>query len=387
MKVKWKREDMERAEEKNLAPWAVRACETRGRQYPEGLPQYRTCFQRDRDRIIHSNAFRRLEYKTQVFVNYEGDHYRTRLTHTLEVVQTAVALARVLRLNTDLTETIAMAHDLGHTPFGHAGEETLHQLMLAYGGFEHNRQSLRIVDLLEERYQAFPGLNLSWESREGIIKHTSAYDCPSTDDINPGKLPSLEGQVVNLADEIAYNCHDLEDGLRSDILSPDMLDELELWHEVSSRAQREGAFKSLDQQYYQAVRYLKNMLINEAIENSARLIEEANPLSADDVRNHRMPLISLPENLEEKNHQLRQLLMNKLYSHYRIIRMNDKAAFFLTRLFERYRQRPKILPQKVQDRIVENSVPERVICDYLAGMTDRYALDEYKKLFEPYEKV
>ncbi|MFC1851016.1 deoxyguanosinetriphosphate triphosphohydrolase [candidate division CSSED10-310 bacterium] len=381
------REDWEKIEEMTLAPFAVRASQSKGRVYSENPPPHRTCFHRDRDRIIHSNAFRRLEYKTQVFVNYEGDHYRTRLTHTLEVAQTAVSISRALRLNTDLTDVIAMAHDLGHTPFGHAGEETLHQLMKDYGGFEHNRQSLRVVDVLEERYQAFPGLNLSWEAREGIIKHNSAYDNPSSEDFNPGKKPSLEGQVVNLADEIAYNCHDLEDGLRSEILTPAQLSAVVLWQEVLQRAQKEGDFKSSDQLQYQTVRHLKNTLLLDAFEASQQAIQNSQVQTVDHVRSHPADLILLSPAMARKNQEFREFLFHNLYNHYRIIRMADKARFFITRLFERYQQRPDILPSKVHLRLAHSDEPERIICDYIAGMTDRYALDEYQKLFDPYEKV
>ncbi|MBN2385183.1 deoxyguanosinetriphosphate triphosphohydrolase [bacterium] len=381
------RQNWETYELQHLAPFALKACQSKGRQYPEPEATFRTCFQRDKDRIVHSNAFRRLEYKTQVFVNYEGDHYRTRLTHTLEVGQTAVALARALRLNIDLTEVIAMAHDLGHTPFGHAGEETLQHLMKDFGGFEHNRQSLRVVDILEERYQAFPGLNLSWEAREGIIKHQSAYDHPSEEDFNPGKKPCLEGQVVNLADEIAYNCHDLEDGLRSEILDPKDLSKLQLWQQVIDLTERDGACKSDEQRHYQAVRHLKNVLLTDAILNSQRELEEAAVESVEQVRDHDRLLICLSPDLALKNKEFRQFLFQDLYFHFRIIRMADKAKFFITRLFERFQQRRDILPQKIRTKMSSTDCPERLICDYIAGMTDRYALDEYKKLFEPYERV
>lgn len=383
----YKRQDWEKFEENVLAPYAAFASQSKGRQYDEPEPPFRTHFQRDRDRIIHSNAFRRLEYKTQVFVNYEGDHYRTRLTHTLEVAQTAVAISRVLGLNTDLTEVIAMAHDLGHTPFGHAGEETLHKLMEDHGGFEHNRQSFRVVDILESRYQDFPGLNLTYEAREGIIKHTSAYDSPSDEDFNPGKLPSLESQVVNLADEIAYNCHDLEDGLRAELITPQELDGIALWDEILMRARESGDFASADQLHYQTVRHLKNILLMDCIAESSKRIEKSGVTSIEDVRDYGQPLISLSESMSPKNKEFRNFLFHNLYFHYRIVRMADKAKFFLTKLFERYVNRPNILPSKVVHNLNGPDAPERVICDYIAGMTDRYALDEYKKLFDPYEKV
>lgn len=379
--------EAENLEHEILASYAVKSTESRGRQFKEIISPYRTCFQRDRDRIIHSNAFRRLEYKTQVFVNYEGDHYRTRLTHTLEVVQTAIAISRALRLNTDLTEVIGMAHDLGHTPFGHAGEETLNNLMKDFGGFEHNRQSLRVVDLLEEKYQSFPGLNLSWEVREGIIKHTSAYDIPAQDNLNPGKRPLLEGQAVNLADEIAYNCHDLEDGLRSRILDYDDLKSLDLWKKVLERTEKEGKIKSREMLNYQTVRHLKDILLNDAIEYSYSILKQLKIKNVEDVRAYPENIIGFNPVIEEKNREFREFLYNNLYFNYRIVRMADKAAFFIKRLFERYLQRPQILPPKIQERMRRTPAPEYAICDYIAGMTDRYALDEYKKLFDPYEKV
>jgi dGTPase len=380
------RAKMDEEEEKYLAPYAMKSRETKGRKYKEEDHPYRSCFQRDRDRIIHSTAFRRLEYKTQVFVNHEGDHYRTRLTHTIEVAQISRSLARALRLNEDLTEAIALAHDMGHTPFGHSGEETLNEIMRSYGGFEHNRQSLRVVDLLEERYPDFPGLNLTYEVREGIIKHETVYDKPLPSEFNPKFCPTLECQVVNLADEIAYTSHDIDDGLRSMVLSDEELNEVELWRESIEEIGKKYKNLSPYQKHSQAVRMIINLEVTDAIrETNARLLKYQIK-SVEEVRSLGENLLSFSSGLKKINSQLKMFLFNKLYRHYRMIRMADKAKRIITRLFEVYQDNPDQLPPHTQDKFKEFDKMQ-VICDYIAGMTDRFALQEYKKLFDPFERV
>lgn len=379
------RADLERLESNILASYATRAEESRGRLYPEPESMTRTCFQRDVDRIAHSKAFRRLEYKTQVFVNYEGDHYRTRLTHTLEVALVARAMARSLGLNVDLVEAIAYAHDLGHTPFGHAGEDVLNELTLDIGGFEHNRQSLRIVETLENFYPDFPGLNLSWEVREGLIKHTSIFDQPVVSDFDPEKHVSLEGQIVNLADELAYNCHDLEDGLRSNIIEIDDLKNLSLWKLATEKIQNRHL--SIDHIQNEAIRFIKGFLVNKALKASEETIRTAGIMTAEDVGNHHEPLIRFDTETGSMLRELSDFLLKNFYHNHRIIRMTSKAKWFLQDLFERYMAAPLLLPEKVQLMINGNERKKRVICDYIAGMTDRFALDEYRKLTDPATRI
>ncbi|MDH4223308.1 MAG: deoxyguanosinetriphosphate triphosphohydrolase [candidate division Zixibacteria bacterium] len=380
------RAGMNEREETHLAPYAMKSRETKGRKYKEEDHPYRSCFQRDRDRIIHSTAFRRLEYKTQVFVNHEGDHYRTRLTHTIEVAQISRSLARALRLNEDLTEAIALAHDLGHTPFGHSGEETLSEIMKTHGGFEHNRQSLRAVDLLEERYPEFPGLNLTYEVREGIIKHETVYDKPVPAEFNPRHCPTLECQVVNLADEIAYTSHDIDDGLRSQVLSESELNEAELWRKtIEEIKNRYGDLPSY-QKYSQAVRMIINQEVTNAIkETNARLLKYQIK-SVDEVRALGENLLSFSTELKKLNSQMKILLFNKMYRHYRMIRMADKAKRIISQLFEVYQNNPDQLPPNTREKLKDIDKMQ-VICDYIAGMTDRFALQEYRKLFDPMERV
>lgn len=375
------RHELQNTEDRNLAPFASRASASRGRYYPEEESISRTCYQRDIDRIAHSRAFRRLEYKTQVFVNYEGDHYRTRLTHTFEVTLVARALARALGLNVDLTEAIALAHDLGHTPFGHAGEEILNELMADKGGFEHNRQSLRVVEVLEKRYPSFEGLNLTWEVREGLIKHTSAYDHPSVTDYEPDRRVSLEGQVVNLADELAYNCHDLEDGLRSGILTIDQLKSLKLWQEAYEAING----RSLEPEFVRhgAVGFIKDLLVKDAIAASWKSIESVEPKTPADAREYHRDLVQFSDAMREKLDVLSRFLLDNFYFNHRIIRMTTKAKWFLKDLFIRYQAIPRLLPEKIQRYIESETDKDRVICDYIAGMTDRFALDEYRKLTDP----
>jgi dGTPase len=375
--------DWEKREESNLAPYAVKSAASRGRAYPEEEHNYRSVFQRDRDRIIHSTAFRRLEYKTQVFVYHESDYYRTRLTHTIEVVQVSGCIARALGLNEDLCEAIALAHDLGHTPFGHAGEKALNELMKDEGGFEHNHHGLRVVDKLESRYPDFQGLNLSWEVREGIIKHTTPYDRPLPSKFEPEKMPTLEAQVVNLADEVAYNSHDLDDGLTAGLIEEEGLGEVELWREIYKSKRQ-----SLDREHrkYQAVRTLINSQVTDALEFSIMKLQELKIRSVEDARNNAYPLVSFSPEMQRKNQALKEFLFKNMYLHYRVVRMSGKAERFIRELFNVYLRCPGQLPPAAQ-KTFETECPRRAICDYIAGMTDRFALDEYKKLFEPYEKV
>lgn len=393
------REQLECLEEITLAPYAVKSKDSCKRVHEEEEHPLRTAFQRDRDRIIHSLAFRRLEYKTQVFVNYEGDHYRTRLTHTIEVMHVANTLSRLLRLNPDLTEAIAYAHDLGHTPFGHAGEKILDKLMRNHGGFEHNRQSLRVVDSLEKNYPGFSGLNLTKYTRDGIMKHRSEHDKPKIDNLDLSPNTSLEGQVVNIADEIAYICHDLEDGLRSGILNLKEVETLELWNKASKDANKHGIGKNFGKFQFQIIRFLKNLLVTDCAEASLKLLEKENVDSVDKVRNWKKSFIGFHEDVEKGCAEINAFLMENFYQNYRIVRMASKAEEFITKLFERYVKRPEILPPGVQKQVNtikksnnKKKVDEeysvfRTVCDYIAGMTDRFALEEYEKLFNPSKRV
>ncbi|PNU19067.1 deoxyguanosinetriphosphate triphosphohydrolase [Geothermobacter hydrogeniphilus] len=376
-------------ERPDLAPYAARSSASRGRKYDEPYKDDRPAFERDRDRIIHCAAFRRLEYKTQVFVNHEGDYYRTRLTHSLEVAQIARGIARRMSLNEDLTEALALAHDLGHTPFGHTGEHALNKLMKDHGGFEHNRQSLRVVEELEERYPGFPGLNLSWETREGIIKHSSDYDRPDSgaaNDYEPGLRPSLEAQIIDLADEIAYNNHDIDDGLKSGYICLQQLAEIPLWQTTYERVADKFPAIDPERHVHQTISHLIGVLISDVVEYSRAMLNSGGIDSPEAVRQQPERLIAFSAEMNEKNHQLKRFLYEKLYCHYKVERMRLKAERFLTQLFETYRQNPTLLPDSYQQRFSSIGI-ERVICDYLAGMTDRYAQDEYKRLFEPFERV
>ena len=375
-------------ERSDLASYAARSAESRGRRHDEIFKDSRPAFERDRDRIIHCAAFRRLEYKTQVFVNHEGDYYRTRLTHSLEVAQIARGIARRLRLNEDLVETLALSHDLGHTPFGHTGEDVLNGLMADFGGFEHNRQSLRIVELLEERYPGFSGLNLTWETREGIIKHSSEYDRPSPETMGyqPGRQPTLEAQIIDLADEIAYNNHDIDDGLKAGFISLEELSRVELWQQTFLRVSEK--YPGLDEERHicQTISHLIGVLIDDVVLTTKDELEAKGVLSLDAVRDSSSRLVRFSTEIKRKNGDLKLFLYKRLYHHYKVERMRVKAERFLTLLFESYRRNPSLLPLNYQEKF-DHLGPERVICDYIAGMTDRYALDEYKRLFEPYERV
>lgn len=382
------REEIESCEERTLAPFAALSRDSQGRKYPEEDHPFRTRFQRDRDRVVHSAAFRRLEYKTQVFVNHEGDHYRTRLTHTLEVAQISRTIARGLKLNEDLAETIALVHDLGHTPFGHAGEDVLDGLMQKHAGlrFNHNRQSLRVVEHIERRYPDFPGLNLTYETREGIVKHETSYDLSEADDYNPDLNATLEAQLVNYADEIAYNCHDVDDGLFSNVLDLDEIMQIPLWGDLFRRSEKMQPDLSRSKRQYHVIRMLINREVTDLITNTARNLQKHGVQSLDDVRKSKEPIMRFSDELDSENRVLKRYLMDNMYRHWRLIRMTAKAKRILTSLFEAYIDDPKQLPPKYA-RMVEEESAAQVICDYVAGMTDRFALSEHQKLFDPLERV
>jgi dGTPase len=380
---------MNSIERPDLAPYAAKSSESRGRKYHEDFKDDRPAFERDRDRIIHSSAFRRLEYKTQVFVNHEGDYYRTRLTHSLEVAQIAKGIARRLRLNEDLTESIALAHDLGHTPFGHSGERALDRMMHNKGGFEHNLQSLRVVDVLEDKYPGFPGLNLTWETREGLVKHSSQCDNPLPDcgdEYSPGTVPTLEAQIINIADEIAYNNHDIDDALEAGFISFEQLRMVDLCREMIKRVERKYSALSGTKMKHQTISALIGYLIHDVVSNAERMITDYRVSSSEDIRAANAVMIGYSALVEQQSRELKEFLDNHVYRHYKVERMRIKAERYVSILFETYRDNPSLLPGKYQERVGEGEC-ERVICDYIAGMTDRYALDEYKKLFEPYERV
>ncbi len=373
----------------HLAPSAASNANTRGRRHPEPAPAYRSEFQRDRDRIIHCAAFRRLEYKTQVFVNHEGDLFRTRLTHSIEVAQIGRSIARALGLNEDLTEAIALAHDLGHTPFGHTGQDALNDCMRDHGGFEHNLQSLRVVDLLEEKYAAFPGLNLSFETREGILKHCSLKNAAQLGELGrrflEKKQPSLEAQIANLADEIAYNNHDVDDGLRSGLIGLDQLVETALFGGHYREVERAYPALTPRVRIHEIVRRMINHLVTDLIEHTRARIEATGVAGIDDVRACGQALAGHSQALCAQSQELKQFLRQRLYAHYRVRRMSQKAAGIVSELFQAFMDDPRLLPPQYQDKIAEPAAQARVIADYIAGMTDRYAIREHKRLFDPAE--
>lgn len=378
------RQQLEILEDQHLAPYGCRSRYSKGRAYPEGESDGRTAFQRDRDRILHTTAFRRLEYKTQVFINYEGDYYRTRLTHTLEVAQIGRSVARALGANEDLLEAICLAHDLGHPPFGHSGEVALARLMVDHGGFDHNKQSLRIVTLLEERYPRFPGLNLTWEVREGIVKHESEYDIADASDYMPELRGHLEAQVANAADELAYTAHDLDDGLRSGMISPGMLSGITLWEILAEAASwRTPELDSLTR--HEMIRHLIGLEVNDLVETTHQTIQASGIRSVDELQRLPYNVIGFSEDMHRRNRELKDFLYAKLYRHHRVMRMAVKAERVIGDLFQAYRSEPSMLPDHVQRQIDQRGL-ERTICDYIAGMTDRYAVEEHQKLFDPLTK-
>lgn len=365
-----------------LAPYAACDDNSRGRRFPEDSPHGRSQFQRDRDRIVHSTAFRRLEYKTQVFVNHEGDLFRTRLTHSIEVAQIARSIARALRVNEDLAEAVSIAHDLGHTPFGHAGQDALNECMRDYGGFEHNLQSLRTVDLLEERYGAFDGLNLTFETREGILKHCSPARARELGELGQRFLdrtqPTIEAQICNLADEIAYNNHDVDDGLRSGLITLEQLEEVPIF----ARFRREVvdlypqiAGRRL---IHEAIRRMINAQVIDLVGETTGRIKAVAPRSIDDVRASPV-LVAYSETMRAEQLKLKQFLRDNLYRHYQVLRMTAKARRIIAELFGAFMDDPRLLPPQYQ--LMARDDKPRAIADYIAGMTDRYAMREHRRLF------
>jgi len=375
------RQQLEEYESQTLASYAVHSKDSKGRLHPEEEADFRPRFQRDRERILHTTAFRRLEYKTQVFINHEGDYYRTRLTHTLEVAQIGRSVARSLGLNEDLVETICLAHDLGHPPFGHSGESALSRLMKDFGGFNHNSQSLRIVTVLEARYPDFPGLNLSWEVLEGMVKHETDYDIAEAKQFNPELRGHLEAQIANLADDLAYTSHDLDDGLRSGMITPNQLDGIALWEIINESIGRRRS-ETLDSlSRHQIIRRLINFEVTDLIQSTDRYLRRSNVKTALDVQKLPFNVAGFSEDMYRRNRELKDFLFSNLYRHYRVARMAAKSEIIVTELFNIYQANPKTLPTEVQESIPERGL-ERTICDYIAGMTDRFAIDEYKRLFD-----
>jgi dGTPase len=375
------RTQLEAMEEKCLAPYGLQSSNSKGRASPEDEPEYRTAFQRDRDRILHTTAFRRLEYKTQVFIIHEGDYYRTRLTHTLEVAQIGRTVARALGANEDLEEAICLAHDLGHAPFGHSGEVALARLMKDHGGFDHNKQSLRIVTELEQRYPDFPGLNLTWEVREGIVKHESEYDTADASEYNPDLRGHLEAQIANAADELAYTAHDLDDGLRSGMITPDMLSGISLWEIMAASLKwHEQALDDLTR--HRLIRRLIGLEVSDLVTATDQHLRESGVRSVNELQRLAYNVIGYSEEMHRRNREIKDFLYANMYRHPRVVRMAVKAERFITALFEAYQDEPAMLPQHVQASVELRGL-ERTICDYIAGMTDRYALQEYVKLFDP----
>ncbi|MEJ2143067.1 MAG: deoxyguanosinetriphosphate triphosphohydrolase [Gammaproteobacteria bacterium] len=376
-----------------LAPYA--ACDTTslGRRQPEEPPKHRSEYQRDRDRIIHSTAFRRLEYKTQVFVNHEGDLFRTRLTHSIEVAQMSRTIARAMSLNEDLSEAIALAHDLGHTPFGHTGQDSLNACMTNFGGFEHNLQSLRVVDELEEKYAQFNGLNLTFESREGILKHCSIKNATELGDVGERFLnktwPNIEAQMVNLADAIAYNSHDVDDGLRARLISIEQLRDVSLFKSLFEDVVRDYPDLADKRVIYEIVRRMIDIQIKDLIAASTRKIELSKPECIDDVRQHDETLITFSDDMWEMHRELKRFLRENLYNHYRVHRMSHKAGKVITELFDAFMNDTRLMPPEYREKArqaeinTSESGRARVVADYIAGMTDRYAIKEYERIFDP----
>ena len=376
-----------------LAPYAAREEISRGRRIPEPPPTHRSEFQRDRDRVIHSTAFRRLVYKTQVFVNHEGDLYRTRLTHSLEVAQIARTVAGALGLNEYLTEAVCLAHDLGHTPFGHAGQDALNACMRDHGGFEHNLQSLRVVDELEEKYADFPGLNLMFETREGILKHCSPRRAQTLGELGErflsGRQPTLEAQLANLADEVAYNSHDVDDGLRAGLLSVDELRQVAMFERAFDEARADHGSLSGRRLIHEIVRRLIGYLVDDLVDESRRRLREADPRDLEAVRLAGKPLVGFSQEMASDHRQLKKFLLDRLYRHPRVLRMTTKAKRTVTRLFDAFAEDLRLMPREFA-LLAESAYRERgedgrlrVVADYIAGMTDRYAIREHQRLFDP----
>jgi dGTPase len=378
------RQRLEEREAVTLAPYGLKSRDSRGRAFhPDPEPDDRTAFQRDRDRILHTTAFRRLEYKTQVFVNFEGDYYRTRLTHTLEVAQVGRTVARALGANEDLIEAICLSHDLGHPPFGHSGEVALNRLMREHGGFDHNKQSLRIVTKLERRYPDWPGLNLTWEVREGIVKHETEYDIADAREYDADKRGHLEAQIANAADELAYTAHDLDDGLRSGLLTPANLSSLGLWE--LARDSIDWHTETMDQlTRHRLIRRLIGLEVADLVQATNARIEAAGANSVEALQRLDHNVIGWSEAMAGHNRELKKFLYEHMYRHYRVVRMQVKAEAILKSLFEGYVAEPAQLPTEVQQQAADKADLHRAVCDYIAGMTDRFALDEHYKLFDPH---
>lgn len=375
------RQELEKIERRILAPYAQLSAETRGRKFPEEPPVWRTQYQRDRDRVIHSRAFRRLEYKTQVFLNGSGDHFRTRLTHTIEVAAISRNIASALKLNTDLAETIALAHDLGHSPFGHKGETALARLMKGHGGFEHNQHSLRIVELLEQKYPDFPGLNLTWEVREGLARHYTSYDHPEKHGGFEAKNSSLEAQIANLADEITYYSHDLDDGMDSGLLSEkELVRKVRIFAQAAKFVKKEHGDLPEESRRYFIIRTIIDMQIRDVVENSEALIAAAKVKSADDVRRFPRALIQHSAPRRESNLELRDYLYKNLYYNPVVHEPNVRAVKMLKELFNYFLKHPKDMGEGTQKRAQKTGL-HRAVCDYIAGMTDRYVMLEYQRIF------
>lgn len=378
------RDRQEAIEEQTLAPYALKSGQSKGRVYPEDEQDYRTAFQRDRDRVLHTTAFRRLEYKTQVFINFEGDYYRTRLTHTLEVAQIGRSLARALGANEDLVEAICLSHDLGHPPFGHSGEAVLNKLMQDHGGFDHNKQSLRIVTKLEARYPNWPGLNLTYEVREGIVKHETEYDLSdsASSGFDPTLRGSLEAQIANVADELAYNAHDLDDGLRSGLIVPEQLADIELWQMLCDSIGWDGRVFT-EQTRHRLIRRMLGIEIDDVIQATGALLAQYELPDAESLQRLPRNVVVHSESLSSLNRELKTFLYANLYRHHRVVRMAVKAERVICELFETYVNEPEQLPPTVLQAADSRGL-HRAICDYIAGMTDRFALEEWQRLYDPF---
>ena len=375
---------LEAREAQSLASYGFKSRDTKGRDHSEDAAAHRTSFQRDRDRILHTTAFRRLEYKTQVFVNSEGDYYRTRLTHTLEVAQLGRSLARALGANEELTEAICLAHDLGHPPFGHSGEVVLDCILQEQGGFDHNKQSLRIVTKLEDRYPNFRGLNLTWEVREGIVKHETEYDNADSTNYNPELRGHLEAQIANAADELAYTAHDLDDGLRSGLLHTSQLKGVHLWEMVKESIDWEGG-ELTELTRHRLIRRLIGLEMSDLAATTSTAIDATGAKTPLDIQLAAHNVAGWSERMSAMNRELKTFLYDHLYRHFRVVRMAEKAETFINHLYQAYVTEPHQLPPSAQAHLKYRTL-ERTVCDYIAGMTDRFALDEYAKLFDPYTR-
>jgi dGTPase len=378
------RQRLEQIEADTLAPYALLSRDSKGRHYHDPEPQYRTAFQRDRDRIVHSAAFRRLEYKTQVFVNDEGDYYRTRLTHTLEVAQIGRTMARALAVNEDLVEVICLAHDLGHSPFGHAGEGVLNKLTQSCGGFNHNHQSYRVVTQLERRYPDWPGLNLTYETLEGIAKHETEYDLSHIAGFDEAMRGSVEAQIANISDELAYNAHDLDDGLQAGLISLEALQELEIWRQVCEQTGWNGT-KIDEITRHLLIRELIGIEVDDVLKTTSARLEALQPKSLADIQNHSDQIVAHSDELKKLNRALKDFMYKNMYFQFRVIRMASRAQRFVEQIFESYLQEPRQLPDEYQAQLKDKPI-ERVVADYIASMTDRGALLEYRRLFDPLTK-